>query len=260
MQRSDAWLATTLVNGRVLNSAGEDLGKVEDVVIDAAGVAQYAIISFVGVVGGNKLFAVPWSLVSIPQSRNYILLDIDREMLDRAPAFDRHSWPDMADPIWRRTIDDFYRGFRPVVHERKVYVDQPVRNRKGLSPLAALLLMCLVIGAVWIGFLVSSRGWFQAKEDIKSSIQGAAYAAKETSLDAALTTRVKTALSLSKRIPSDRINVDSEGDVVTLRGDVPSDQIRELAETIAADVPGVREVHNHLFAPGRSGDPGRSGE
>ena len=37
-------------------------------------------------------------------------------------------------------------------------------------------------------------------------------------------------------------------DVVTLRGEVPNDEVRNLAEQIARDVPGVREVHNHLYA------------
>jgi len=63
---------------------------------------------------------------------------------------------------------------------------------------------------------------------------------------------VKTALALSKRIPADTISVESEGDVVTLRGEVPSDQVRDLAESIARDVPGVQMVHNHIFAVSRT--------
>ena len=60
--------------------------------------------------------------------------------------------------------------------------------------------------------------------------------------------KVKTALSLSKKIPSGAVTVDSDNDVVTLRGEVPNDEVRNLAEQIARDVPGVREVHNHLYA------------
>ena len=78
------------------------------------------------------------------------------------------------------------------------------------------------------------------------------FAAKETSQDAALTAKVKTALSLSKRIPSGEINVDANNDVVTLRGEVPNEQTRSLAEQIARDVPGVREVQNHLYAVSHS--------
>ena len=43
MQRRNVWLATALLNGRVRNSAGEDLGKIEDIVIDAeSGAIRYA--------------------------------------------------------------------------------------------------------------------------------------------------------------------------------------------------------------------------
>lgn len=256
MHKSKVCSATALLDDRVRNSAGEDLGRIEDVVIDPdTGYSQYAIVSFGGVAGtGNKVFAIPWSALNISPSHDYVVLNVAKERLHRAPGFDRGDWPNMGDPVWRRSIDDYYGiAARPVLQEPKVYVDRRVvPARRGLSLFAGIVLVCLVLGLAWMTFLVSTRGWDQAKQDIQGSLQGAAYAAKETSLDAALTTRVKTALSLSKRIPSDKINVDSEGDLVTLRGEVPSDQIRELAESIARDVPGVREVHNHLFAVSRS--------
>ncbi len=253
MQRSNGWLATALLNKNVRNSAGENLGKIEDVVIDpATGNIQYAILSFGGVLGmGNKLFPIPWSSLDISPSRDYVLLNIDKEVLERAPGFDSDKWPNMADPVWRRSIHDYY-GSTPAVRERTVYVEKRTPAKQGMSLLAGIALVCLVLGLAWTTFLVSTRGWDQAREDLKSSLQGAAYAAKETSQDAALTTKVKTALALSKRIPAGQISVDSEGDVVTLRGEVPSEQVRELAEAIARDVPGVREVHNHLFALSRS--------
>ena|SRR5438105_5169644 len=142
----------------------------------------------------------------------------------------------------------------PVVPERTVYVERRavVPARHGISLLAGIALICLFLALAWTTFLVSTRGWEQARQDIKSSLQGAAYAAKETSHDAALTTKVKTALALSKRIPSGQITVDSEGDIVTLRGEVPSEEVRNLAESIARDVSGVREVHNHIFAINRT--------
>ena len=115
--------------------------------------------------------------------------------------------------------------------------------------LASILIICLVAVVIWAGYLISTRGWDQAKQDMMSTVQRAAYAAKETSGDAALTTKVKTALSLSKRIPAGDINVDSDGGIVTLRGEVRSAQVREVAEAIARDVTGVQDVHNHIFVP-----------
>src|SRR5262249_49786984 len=118
-----------------------------------------------------------------------------------------------------------------------------------LSVLGRILLVCLVLALAWIAYLVSTRGWDQAREDFKGSLQGVAYAAKETSQRAALTSKVKTGLALSKQIPSDKIDVDSERDMVTLQ----NNEIRNLAETKARDVPSVSDVQNHLYvvAPAR---------
>ena len=205
---------------------------------------------------GDKLFAIPWSALSISPSRDYVLLNVDKQTLERAPGFDRNHWPDLTDPAWQSGIHQYYGTPRttpsvmPV--ERTVYVERPPSRKKELSLVTGVLLLCFLVGALWLAFLVSTRGWDQAKEDLRSTFQGAAYAMKETSQDATLTAKVKTALSLSKRIPSNQINVDSEGDVVTLRGEVPNEQARSLAESIARDTPGVREVHNHLYAMSQS--------
>ena len=248
MPNRNVWLATTLLSDRVRNSAGENLGKIEDFVIDPeSGTIRYAVLSLDGVTGiGDKLVVVPWSSLSVSPLRDYLLLNIDKRRIEFAPAFNRDHWPDMASPLWQSSIHDYY-GSSPVVHERTVYVERRSRGQ-GLSVLGVILLACMLFGLIWITFLIGTRGWEQAKRDIQSSVQGAAYAAKETSYDAALTAKVKTALALSKRIPAGEISVDSEGDVVTLRGEVPSSEIRHLAETIARDVPGVGEVNNHLYA------------
>jgi hyperosmotically inducible protein len=86
-----------------------------------------------------------------------------------------------------------------------------------------------------------------------NSIQGAAYAMKETSQEATLTAKIQTAYSLSRRIPPGaKINVDSEDGVVTLKGEVPTEDAKNSAETIAWDITGVREVHNQLYVTGVS--------
>jgi sporulation protein YlmC with PRC-barrel domain len=259
MERSNVWLASALVNARVRNSAGENLGKIEDVAIDPlTGNVEHAILSFGGVLGmGKKLFPIPLSSLSISPSRDYVLLDMDKESLQHAPGFERDAWPDMADPTWRRRVDDYYGRVRPAaaVATQQVFVEprrEPVAVRRGISLFAIILFIGAVLAFGWMAYLVSSRGWDQAREDITNSLHSAAYAAKETSKDAALTSKVRTAFALSKRIPTDKINVDSQGDVVTLRGEVPSDEIRDLAERVARDVPGVAEVHNHLFAVSQS--------
>jgi len=54
--------ASTISSDRVKNSAGDDLGKIEDVMIDVdSGRIAYAVLSFGSFVKvGNKLFVIPW--------------------------------------------------------------------------------------------------------------------------------------------------------------------------------------------------------
>jgi hyperosmotically inducible protein len=57
---------------------------------------------------------------------------------------------------------------------------------------------------------------------------------------------VKTALGLSKRVSAYAINVDTSDGVVTLTGQVGSEEVKSLAGEIARDTEGVREVKNEI--------------
>jgi len=52
--------ASTLNGDKVVNQAGEDLGKIDDIMIDTpTGRVAYAVLSFGGFLGlGDKLFAI----------------------------------------------------------------------------------------------------------------------------------------------------------------------------------------------------------
>src|SRR5262249_35024333 len=88
MERSNVWLATSLINARVRNSAGENLGRIEDVAIDPeTGTVAYAILSFGGMMGvGTKLFPIPWSSVNMSASGDYVVFDASKDSLQNAPA------------------------------------------------------------------------------------------------------------------------------------------------------------------------------
>ena len=63
--------ANTLAGDSVMNSAGEDLGKVDKIMINtASGRVAYVVLSFGGFMRmGNKLFAVPWDVLTVDQDR-----------------------------------------------------------------------------------------------------------------------------------------------------------------------------------------------
>jgi sporulation protein YlmC with PRC-barrel domain len=106
--------AGALAGDRVRNSAGEDLGKIEEIMIDVpTGRVAYAVLSFGGFLGmGEKLFALPWDALQLDEDEHQFILNVDKATLENAPGFDSDNWPDMADPNWGSQIHSHY-GSKP---------------------------------------------------------------------------------------------------------------------------------------------------
>jgi sporulation protein YlmC with PRC-barrel domain len=102
--------ASTLEGDKVRNAAGDDLGKVDEIMIDIpSGRIAYAVLSFGGVLRmGNKLFAVPWSALRVDEDEKCFILDVNKQTLESAPGFDKGNWPDMADTTWGSQIFKHY--------------------------------------------------------------------------------------------------------------------------------------------------------
>lgn len=110
--------AGTLEGDKVRNSAGEDLGKIDEIMIDIpSGRVAYAVLSFGGVLGvGNKLFAIPWSILNVDEDNKCFVLEVGQRTLETAPGFDKDNWPDMADISWGSQIFKHY-GVTPYWEE-----------------------------------------------------------------------------------------------------------------------------------------------
>src|SRR5579871_1684618 len=102
--------ANTLTGDSVRNAAGEDLGKIDEIMIDIpSGRVAYAVLSFGGFLGmGNKLFAVPWDALTLDEDNHEFILNVSKQQLENAPGFDKENWPDMADPTWGTEIYSYY--------------------------------------------------------------------------------------------------------------------------------------------------------
>ncbi len=112
--------AGTLAGDRVRNSAGEDLGKIEEIMLDVpTGRVAYAVLSFGGFLGmGDKLFAIPWDALTLNERDHEFILNVDKQRLENAPGFDKDNWPDMADESFRQQIYDYY-GSKPYWSENR---------------------------------------------------------------------------------------------------------------------------------------------
>jgi len=87
--------AGTLKGNKVVNKAGEDIGKIEKLMIDLSdGRIAYAVLSFGGILDkGDKLFAIPWQPLTPEMHEHTFVLDISRKVLEKAEGFDKDRWP-----------------------------------------------------------------------------------------------------------------------------------------------------------------------
>lgn len=102
--------ATSLIGDDVRNANGDDLGKIEDLMINTAtGKVEYAVLSFGGFLGiGDKLFAVPLEAMSVDTDDECLVLNETKERLENAPGFDKDHWPNSADPKWNNEVRSYY--------------------------------------------------------------------------------------------------------------------------------------------------------
>jgi hyperosmotically inducible periplasmic protein len=116
------------------------------------------------------------------------------------------------------------------------YEMKSARNSERGSGRTAVALLVLVLLVVAIYFIATRN----------SSVQNAYSSIKESTEDAATTSRVRTALLLSKQVSPFDVKVQTIQGDVTLEGQVPSEQVKTVAGAIVQDTSSVKQVHNNL--------------
>lgn len=117
--------ASSVIGMAVQNSDGQELGTVEDLVVDLNdGSIQYAALSFGGFLGvGDKLFAIPWEEFTASYDtgadEQLLLLNIDKATLAKAPGFDKDHWPNVGDEKWSDAVDAYYSAHRKTTRQRR---------------------------------------------------------------------------------------------------------------------------------------------
>ena len=104
-----------------------------------------------------------------------------------------------------------------------------------MRKLIAVVILVLIVAGV--GYYIYTHGW-KRPESIRALFS--------SSGDPDTSRKVKTALGLSKRLAPFDIGVSTSDGVVTLTGQVPSEDIKSLAGEIARDTAGVKEVKNEI--------------
>ena len=113
-----------------------------------------------------------------------------------------------------------------------------------------LLVLIVVIGTLYLAKQTIQGGAdmdvAEAGKAVAGDLEQAAETVRDTSQDAFLTAKVKTALMLSKSASAFDVDVDSDDGTVTLTGGVPSNEIRAAVLDVARDTAGVLQVVDRI--------------
>jgi sporulation protein YlmC with PRC-barrel domain len=88
--------AKSIIGDKVTNPTGEDLGAIEDIMLNIdEGKIEYVIIVYGGFMSLNqKYFAVPFAALTVDTEQHAFLLDQGRSVFEENPGFDKDHWPD----------------------------------------------------------------------------------------------------------------------------------------------------------------------
>ncbi len=111
--------STSIVGDKVQNYEGQDLGTIENLMININdGHIEYAVIEFGSVLGmGGKLFAVPFTALTLDPTRQLFMLNKDKEYLKECPGFDKNHWPDTNDHSYYTDVNTYWEA-----QNRSVYI------------------------------------------------------------------------------------------------------------------------------------------
>lgn len=139
---SSVLTASSLNGTGIINSKGEDLGNIKDIMIDLqSGNIAYVVVSFGGFLGmGNKLFAMPWEAFVVDEKREKVIVNIDKSVLENAPGFDKDNWPKTTDRIFIGQVHSHY-GYKPYwERDRDFYTKSSVGNRTDYNTTGSALI------------------------------------------------------------------------------------------------------------------------
>jgi sporulation protein YlmC with PRC-barrel domain len=102
--------ATTIIGDKVENPQGEDLGTIDNLMINIrTGRVEYIVVeygSFLGI--GGKLFAIPFDELRVQPERHVFRVNRDKDYLRMSPGFDKNHWPDTNDHSYYGDVDSYW--------------------------------------------------------------------------------------------------------------------------------------------------------
>lgn len=103
--------ATSIVGDPVESTNGEQLGKIDDIMINIqSGTIEYLVVEYGAFFGiGGKLFAIPFSELKVNPNRRAFVLNKEKDYLKNAPGFDKAHWPDTNAHSYFDDVNKYYK-------------------------------------------------------------------------------------------------------------------------------------------------------
>lgn len=99
-----------IIGAEIKDKEGAKIGEIQEVIVDENGNASLAIVSSGGFLGGgDELRAVPWSELQPGAQGGERMLDMGKEGLEKAPAFESDQWPTLNQE-WLDKNRTYYEG------------------------------------------------------------------------------------------------------------------------------------------------------
>ncbi len=106
------WVLTarSIMGDDVVNTSGEHIGDIKDLMIDInRGCIAYAVLDVGGFLGiGNKYFAVPWVSFTVNEDNKTLVLNVSKDRMEDAPGFDKDHWPMSNDADYYSSVNQYY--------------------------------------------------------------------------------------------------------------------------------------------------------
>jgi sporulation protein YlmC with PRC-barrel domain len=120
-----AYSASELIGKDVVNVKGEDVGELEDLVINMnAQQVHYAVLEVdPGLFASEKLYSLPLRAFMFRRDKDdrtdlktdKLVVNLGKADIAKLRGFDRNRWPDLNDPTYRVDIDRYFVGVFPPV-------------------------------------------------------------------------------------------------------------------------------------------------
>ena len=245
--------ATQLIGKDVKNIQGEQLGKVEDLIINASHTVSFAVISSTVATGnGEKRIAVPINDLNCSGSGN-ITLSATADQLKNTSKTPAGAWVAVANEEWTRDLDGYYgqpqelsmTEPRDYSQQARTYERDPVGTSFEREPVRAVQ----GNGARQLMIHPDHANLFKEPLIGREPAEGDLSPATDTS-DEALQQRISDNLRQSHTSSASQpVRITVQNGVVTLNGAVGNDIEKRNIEAKIKQMSGVRRVNNQLTVP-----------